>query len=51
MDEIRTGGLQFSIDGASVLIAVGATEQVGPYWITVSEVAPAAATFSIIPVG
>jgi hypothetical protein len=52
MDEVSTGGVRFSIGGgASILINAEATEQVGPYWITVWEAAPPTAKFDITPVG
>jgi hypothetical protein len=51
LESIDAAGVRFRIDTASVLVAVGTTEQVGPYKITVRELDGQAADFDVDPGG
>ena len=51
LESIDAGGVRFRIDTTSVLVAVGTTEQVGPYKITVRELDGQAADFDVDPGG
>jgi len=51
VESVDASGVRFRLDGASVLVAADATGQVGPYRITVRELAAPAAEFDVAPAG
>jgi hypothetical protein len=51
IEAIEATGVRFSVDGANVLVAEGATAAVGPYQITTVDVEGRAAEFDVVPSG
>ena len=51
VQSVDAGGVRFRLDDASVLVAADATGQVGPYRITVRELAAPAAEFDVVSTG
>lgn len=51
VESVEAGGVRMRVDGASVLVASGATGQVGPYRISVRQLDPPAAELAVAGVG